>query len=125
MDKQYIVGLKRRLADIDEERAAIVKLLRLWEGEKTEQDVQSLGAVVSPQSFSVSGRIVDAVVELIHKTGRPVKNSEIFDYINEKQLPFGNTDNPERMLSAILSNETKKRDARLKKAARGYYEIKQ
>jgi len=47
------------------------------------------------------------------------------EYVKEKQLPLGNTDNPRGMLSAILTNEVKKRDSRLKKAARGYYEIKQ
>ncbi|MGA2624796.1 MAG: hypothetical protein ABSF91_13130 [Bacteroidota bacterium] len=73
----------------------------------------------------MSGRIIDATVELIHKLGRPVKNSEILEYVKEKQLTLGNADKPDRMLSAILANETKKKDARIKSAARGYWEIKQ
>jgi hypothetical protein len=120
MNKDYVEGLKNRLLQLDEERSAILKLLEVW-GDKD----YSPSIPKTSQSFSIGGRIVDAVIELIHKTGRPVRNSEIMDFIKEKQLPLGNTENPERMLSAILSNEIRKRDSRLKKAARGYYEIRQ
>lgn len=123
MNKEYIAGLQKRLAQLDQEREAILKLLEVW-GDPDASTSLSLPKATA-QSFSVGGRIVDAVAELIHKTGRPVKNSEILEYLKEKQLPLGNSKNPERMLAAILSNETKKKDARLKKAARGYYEIRQ
>jgi hypothetical protein len=115
--------IKSRLAQLDKERDALINLLEVYGGETTDISVSSSKS--QKRSFSTGGRIVDTVVELIHKSGRPVKNSEIMDYVKEKGVPFGNTNNPERMLSAILSNETKKKDARLKKAARGYYEIRQ
>jgi hypothetical protein len=114
--------IKARLAQLDKERAALLNLL----------EVYSDGGVEIPivpgtrkRSFSTGGRVVDAVIDLIHRNGRPVKNSEIMEHLKEKSVPLGNTENPERMLSAILSNECRKKDGRLKKAARGYYEIRQ
>ncbi len=114
--------IKARLAALEKERTALLNLLEVY-GESG--DIPSAQVKKQPVSFTLQGRIVDAVIELRHKMGRPVKNSEIYEYLKEKQLPLGDTANPERMLSAILFNETKKKGARLKKAARGYYEIKQ
>ena len=114
--------IKARLASLEKERVALLNLLEVYgEGGSIDLPITSEGKT----SYSLSGRIVDAVIELVHKMGRPVKNSEIYEYLKEKGLPLGNTDNPERMLSAILSNETKKKGARLRKAARGYYDIRQ
>jgi hypothetical protein len=73
----------------------------------------------------MSGRIIDATIDLIHKLGRQAKNSEIMEYVKERQLPLGNTDKPERMLAAILANEAKKKDGRIKSVARGFWEIRQ
>ena len=125
MDRERIAGLKQRLAELEQERQAILQLLQIWDegGEWSRQGTVPVSS--QSKSYSVSGRIVDATIELIHRVGRPVANSEIFEYVKEKQLPFGNTNNPNRMLAAILANETKKRNAKLKKAARGYFEIKQ
>ncbi|MFI5253495.1 MAG: hypothetical protein ACHQQQ_13805 [Bacteroidota bacterium] len=126
MNNEQVEALKARLTKLEEERTAILRLLEVW-GENPPIDVAVpvSRTVRVNQSFTVSGRIIDAAVELVHKLGRPVKNSEIMEYAKEKQLTLGNTDNPDRMLAAILGNEIKKKDARLKKAARGYYEIKQ
>ena len=127
MDKAYIEGLKARLTQLEDEREAILKLLEVW-GENPPMrggNVASQFSKPTAQSFSVSGRIIDATVELIHKLGKPVKNSDIMEHVKEKQLPLGNADNPERMLAAILSNESKKKDGRIKNAARGYWEIKE
>ena len=125
MTKEYVEMLQERLAKIEEEKSTILKLLDIWGEKRGALSLPFKDEIKSSQSFSISGRIIDAVVELIHKTGRPVKNSEIMEYMKEKQLPIGNAENPERMLAAILYNETKKKDARLKKAARGYFEIRQ
>lgn len=119
-----IKWIKSRLAQLDKERTALLNLLEVY-GDSEGSSISLPPSRKESGSFSISGRIVDAVIELIHKMGRPVKNSEIYEYLKEKQLPIGNTASPERMLSAILSNETKKKEARLKKAARGYYEIRQ
>jgi hypothetical protein len=125
MNKDQIEGLKSRLASLEKERVAIIQLLEVW-GENPPAEMSDGNRLTKiPPSFTTGGRIVDATVELIHKLGRPAKSSEIMEYIKEKQLPLGNTENPTQMLAAILANETKKKDARLKKAARGYFEIKQ
>jgi hypothetical protein len=114
--------VKARLEQLERERVALLSLLEVYGSSPTDMPVT---AGVHKRSFSTGGRVVDAVIELIHRNGRPVKNSEIMEYLKEKDVPLGNTDNPERMLSAILSNECKKKEGRLKKAARGYYEIRQ
>jgi len=115
--------IKTRLAQLDKERNALLNLLEVYTGGSV--DIPLSARTPQKRSFSTGGRVVDAVVELVHKNGKPVKNSEIMEFLKERDVPLGNTENPERMLSAILSNETRKKDARLKKAARGYYEIRQ
>jgi len=125
MDNSYIEGLKARLVKLDEERSAILTLLEVWGESPPLNDSTVKKIYKATQSFSVSGRIIDATVELIHKLGRPVKNADIMEFVKEKQLTLGNTATPDRMLSAILSNEAKKKDGRIKSAARGYWEIKQ
>jgi len=125
MSNEHIEGLKARLAKLDEEREAILNLLKVW-GENPPLDSDPRSRKKSSiQSFTTSGRIVDATIELIHRLSRPAKNSEIMEYVKEKQLPLGKTDKPDRMLAAILANEGKKKDGRLKSVARGYWEIKQ
>ena len=118
-----IQWIKTRLANLEKERVALLNLLEIYgEGGSIDLPIVPEG---KPSSFSLSGRIVDAVIELVHKKGRPAKNSEIYEFLQKKGVPLGNADNPERMLSAILSNETKKKGARLRKAARGYFDIRQ
>ncbi len=115
--------VKARLAQLDKERNALLSLLEVYSGVSGDVAV----ALIPPKqrSFSTGGRVIDAVVELIHKNGKPVKNAEVMAFLTEQDIPVGNTDNPERMLSAILSNECNKKDGRIRKAARGYYDLRQ
>lgn len=113
--------VKARLAHLDKERNALLSLLEVY-GEK---GIGVTGITPQTRSFSTGGRVIDAVVELIHKNGKPVKNAEVMEYLKEKDVPLGKSANPDRMLSAILSNECKKKDGRIRQAARGYYDLKQ
>lgn len=115
--------IKTRLAQLDKERTALMNLLEVYSGEAL--DISVIPGTPRKRSFTTGGRVVDATIELIHRNGKPVKNAEIMEYIKEKDVPLGNTENRDQMLSAILSNECKKPNGRLKKAARGYYEIRQ
>ncbi len=127
MNKEQIEGLKARLSKLEAERTAIMNLLEVWGESPPIDDGTSVSHRTSKSatSFTTGGRIVDATVELIHKLGRPAKNAEIMEYIREKQLPLGNTATPDRMLAAILNNESKKSGARIRNAARGYWDVRQ
>jgi len=80
---------------------------------------------ITASSYSIRGRVVDAIIELIHSVGKQVGNKEILAYLNERKISLGDTKNKQAMLAAILSQETKKKSARLRKVARGIYDIKQ
>jgi len=80
---------------------------------------------VTAKSYSVRGRVVDAIIELIHNLGKQVGNKEILENLNERGISLGDTKNKQAMLAAILSQEIKKKSARLRKVARGIYDIKQ
>ena len=120
-----IASLKERLAKIEEERGAILKLLEIW-GEVS----PVIGLSGSPetkkplQSNTISGRVVDATIELIHSLGRQATNKEILEYVEKRGLSLGETADKQRNLSAILSNDVKKPNGRLKSVARGVYDIR-
>jgi repressor of nif and glnA expression len=73
----------------------------------------------------VRGRVVDAIIELIHASGRQVTSKEILEHLEERGTSLGNTKNKPAMLAAMLSQETMKKSARLRKVARGVFDIKQ
>jgi hypothetical protein len=126
MKKEEVEKWKQELTELDKKRTAIIQLLEAYGSEV--EDSKPTHTTSNPKpSFSISGRVVDAAIELIHKLGRPVKNSEIMEFVKEKQLTLGDATDEGRTLAAILSQETRKKKnaARLKKAARGYYEINQ
>lgn len=85
---------------------------------------QGIPLKVTATSYSVRGRVVDAAIELIHNLGKQVGNKEILESLNERGISLGGTKNKPAMLAAILSQEIKKKSARLKKVARGVYDIK-
>lgn len=124
MDTQILEELKKRLEIIDREREAIVNLIAVYEGNPNEDYVKNKIVKSTPTSFSVRGRVVDSIIELIHKYGRQVSNKEIMDYLDQKGVSLGDTKNKQASLAAILSAETKKKSARLRKITRGVFDIK-
>jgi hypothetical protein len=122
MENNSLEVLEKRLQEIEEEKEAILKLISIWKG----QPVQTTATPkITATSYSITGRVVDATVELIHKLGKQVGNQEILDYVNEKGISLGNAKNKKAMLSALLSQEIRKKSgARLRSVARGVYDLK-
>jgi hypothetical protein len=120
----YLEIMEEKLRQIEEQREALLKLIAIEKGEL--QAASSLASTPRPPitSSSVRGRIVDAIIELIHSKGRQVRTEEILAHIEEKQLSLGNTKNKEASLAAILSQEIAKKSARLRRVERGVYDLK-
>ena len=112
--------LEAELKRLDAQRDLLQRYIALKKGES----IKSASTVPASQSSGIRGRIIDAVVELIHKNGRQVTNKEILAYVEEKQLSLGNMKNRVTGLGAILSQESKKNSARIKQVTRGVYDIK-
>ncbi len=116
-------ALEARLKEIDEEGEAIRKLIAIWKGQPISESTPTRAKILS-NTFSVRGRAVNAVIELIHKNGRQVTNDEILNFIEEKGISLGDTKDKQASLAAILSQETAKKSARLRRVARGVYDLK-
>ena len=115
--------LETELKRLDEQRELVLRYIALKKGES----VKSAAHVVSTGSGggSIRGRVIDAVVELVQKIGRQVTNKEILAYVTEeKQLSLGKLKNKVAGLGAILSQESKKKTARVKQVSRGIWDIK-
>lgn len=82
------------------------------------------GQRITATSYSIRGRVVDATIDLIRNSGKQVGNKEILEYLGKRGISLGDTKHKQSMLNAILSQEVKKKTARLKKVARGVYDIK-
>jgi DNA replication protein DnaD len=120
----YLEVLDEKLKQVEEQREALLKLIALEKGHstRTNQTIQTVAPLLT--SSSVRGRIVDAIIEMIHARGRQVRSEEILAYIEEKQLSLGNTKNKDATLAAILSQEIAKKSARLRRVERGVYDLK-
>lgn len=117
--------LKERLAELDKEREALSNLIALYEGEPIENNSSPQSQHrITPTSFSVAGRVVDSIIELIHTKGRQVSSKEILEYLEQKGVSLGDTKNKPASLAAILSAEMKKKSGRLRKVARGIFDLK-
>jgi hypothetical protein len=122
-DPITLEALEARLQQIDAERSLLLQMIALRKGEPSTGN--SLPVSISKSgSASVRGRVIDAVIELIHKVGRQVTNKEILAFIEEKQLSLGNVKNRTTGLGAILSQECAKSSARIRQVARGVYDVK-
>ena len=121
LEQNRLESLEARLKELDEERDAIEKLIAIWRGQPAHS---KLSSTITATSYSVRGRVVDAIIELIHKMGKQVGNKEILEHLAERGISLGDTKNKEASLAAILSQEVKKKSARLRKVARGVYDIK-
>ena len=115
--------LETELKRLDAQREIVLQYIALKKGE----NVKSVGHhVQSSGSSSVRGRVIDAVLELIHRNGRQVTNKEILAYVTEeKQLSLGNVKNKVAGLGAMLSQECRKKSARIRQVSRGVYDLKQ
>ena len=118
-------SLEARLADLDKERELLIQLIALHRGQPpTESRTVSFSSPVASKSNTIRGQVVDATIELVHKIGRHVTNEEVLQFAEEKKIGLGNTTDKVRAIGAILSQECEKKSARLKRVARGVYDIK-
>lgn len=118
-------SMEARLAELEKERDLLTQLIALHKGQPTtESRTVSFSSPVGSQSNTIRGRVVDATIELIHKYGRNVSNEEVLKFVKEKKISLGNTEDESRAVGAILSQECEKKSARLKRVARGVYDIK-
>lgn len=124
MNNKMLEELKKQLEILEKEREAILNLVSLYEGNTVETYSSNTLPKTTPTSYSFRGRVVDAIIEFIHKTGRQVNSKEILDYLEQKGISLGNTKNKQASLAAILSAEIQKKSARLRKVARGVFDIK-
>ena len=125
MSKISTEDLKSRLEALDKERDAILALIAIYDGEPIENNsASSTQHRITPTSFSVAGRVVDSIIELIHAKGRQVSSKEILVYLEQKGVSLGDTKNKPASLAAILSAEMQKKSVRLRKVARGVFDLK-
>ena len=83
--QEQIEVLKTRLQKLEEERRAIQNLLDVWldTPDRVPAEAGKSESIQQPnKSYSIRGRIVDAVIELIHSKGRAVTNEEILQYVD-------------------------------------------
>jgi len=117
-------SIQARLEEIEKERELLLQLIALHKGEPSK--VAKSVSFSSPglRSNTIRGRVVDATIELIHKIDRHVTNEEVLQFVEEKKISLGNTGDKAHAIGAILSQECEKKSARLKRVARGVYDIK-
>lgn len=113
-------ALQKELERIQKEIGLTEEMIAIRKGQPIPVDSQRITAT----SYSIRGRVVDATIDLIHSSGKQVGNKEILEYLAKRGISLGDTKNKQSMLNAILSQEVKKKSARLKKVARGVYDIK-
>lgn len=118
--------LEAQLKQLDFERDLLLKYIAFRKEQLNGQQHENAHShtPVETTSYSVRGRVVDATIELIHKLRRQVTNSEILNHLAENNISLGNAKNKQTVLAAMLSQELKKKNPRLKKVARGTFDIK-
>lgn len=124
MPKRSKKELKKRLSEIDEERRKIMQEL----GENIPFNFplygeSGLGVPTSMISspFSLQGRVTRATIQLIKKLKRPAASTEILNFVLEQGIDLRN--NPPMLLAAILGQEVRKTHTKLKRVARGLYDV--
>jgi hypothetical protein len=125
--------LKLRLEAIDKdleimnvEKKAILSLIAIHEGRPFNSNFSKSKRKTSISSSSISSIVIDAIIELVNLKGQPVSNKEILDYIEQKDISLGNTQDKATSLAAILSAEVRKQNGneRLIKVSRGIFDVK-
>jgi hypothetical protein len=123
---EMLIAQKKELLEeierIQKELKLIDNMILVRKGQPTKPAL--LPQRIAGTSHSVRGRVIDAAIELIHTLGKQVENKEILEDLNKRGISLGDTKNKQAMLAAILSQEIRKKSARLKKVARGVYDIK-
>jgi hypothetical protein len=108
--------------DVLDKLESIEKAINILKGRDTSSSRGEMPSM--PPASSLQGLVVNAVVELIHKTGRQVRNEEILAYLDEKQITLGKAKNKNGALASILYQENKRTDGKIKQVSRGVYYIK-
>ncbi len=116
--------LEARLGELEKERELLIQLIAIRKGEHANEIKVISGSSPHKGSNTIRGRVVDATIELIHRIGRNVTNEEVFEFVEEKKISLGNTTDKVHTIGAILSQECDKKSARLKRVARGVYDLK-
>lgn len=119
--------IESRLKQLDEEREALNTLVSIYK-EKTVSPVVPKAKRIrtrgKKRGVSITRMVTDAAVELIKKTGKPVKILDIYNELESKKISLGKSKNKKAFLSVIIAQELKKKDSLLKKVKRGVYNIK-
>ncbi|MGA2622807.1 MAG: hypothetical protein ABSF91_03060 [Bacteroidota bacterium] len=115
-------SLKERQKELTDELRAIERLIGVYEG-KLNKEKQEYVNMVSETTLTTREKVVNIVTDLVFKNKRPVKAIEIFNAIKRTRI-LKDMRNEQATLAAILSQEVKKKSARLKKVTRGVYTIK-
>jgi hypothetical protein len=125
-NSQAVEVVKNLLKELDAKRDALLKTLEMLEADSTDGFVPAISSQNKPTSspYSVQGRVVNATIELIHKLGRQVSNSEILNQLNEKSISLGEAKDKGAALASILYQEVSKKSGRLKRVARGIYDLR-
>ena len=128
MNRKKIDGLLKQFKELEELRAKIIEDLSK-EGFKLNPNPQppiietsNLAKMVESSPYSLQGKVITAVIQLIKQKKQHVTSQEILKFIQKKDIDLGNY--PAMMLAAILGQEVNKRSARLIRVARGLYDIK-
>ncbi len=121
--------LKEFLKDLDARREALIKTIEMLEGDIKDFTLPLTGTPVkvtkvSSSPYSIQGRVVNATIELIHKLGRQATNTEILNNLKEKNISLGEGKDKGAALASILFQEVSKKNGRLRKVARGVYDLK-
>ncbi len=119
-----LASLEARLLELEKERELLVQLIAIQKGEMPKEGRAVLMSTPHTGSNTIRGRVVDATIELVHKSGRNVSNEEVLNFVEEKKISLGNATDKVRAVGAILSQECDKKSAKLKRVARGVYDIK-
>jgi hypothetical protein len=123
-NKFSLESIQSRLEEIEKERELLLQLIALHTGEPPKTGKSVSFSSPGLKSNTIRGRVVDATIELIHKIDRHDTNEEVLQFVEEKKISLGKTEDKAHAIGAILSQECEKKSARLKRVARGVYDIK-
>ena len=114
--------LLARRKELVEEREALDKMIKIYQA-KEAKDKEEYATKVAETTLSTRDRVFAIVTDLVYKNRRAVKSSEIFEVIKKTKI-LKDMKNEQATLAAILDQETKKKNPRLKRVARGVYSLK-
>jgi len=123
-----IDSLRLRLAEIEKERELLLHLMEFYnsmpKNSINKNEIEQPTLFGDKPSKSMSDTVIEIVVAMSKDLGRSIHSSEIMDFLLNRGIVFSDSKNPDRLLSAILSNELKKKNPRIVRTDRGFYEGK-